>query len=108
MNNVVSTLEGDSGPVRTLMIVWQTQEGFYKYIPADNDIITVRVFDNGKNTITEEECKYKDGKVIIYFPSEVPAGDYDYEVTIVIPDDNNPGKKITKTLLSSKYHVGRR
>lgn len=108
MSNVVDTIEGTSGPLRALQIVWHTKEGPYKYIPAENEPVKIRFFDTKKEIIFENECRIEDDTVLIQFPSDMEAGDYDYEIIIELADEENPDNRRTVTLLSSKYHVSRR
>jgi hypothetical protein len=105
MSNIVESIEGTSGPVRALKIVWKTKQGLYTYNPTDDETVKVRLFDKNKKVIYESECQYKDENLLVYFPSDLPAGDYDYEVVIDLQEND---EKRTVTLLSSKYHIGRR
>lgn len=101
--NVITTYEGDSAATRTVCITWLTKEGRYIYHPDPDDKVAVRVYANDGTVLIEKEALFVDGEVLITFPDNLVAGDYDYDVTIHLEDREKP-----ITILSSKIHVRRR
>lgn len=103
MSNVIDTYEGNAAVTRTVCITWSTTEGKYRYYPLPNEKVKLRFFDKQGKTITETEAEFEDEEVLVTFPDDLPAGDYDYEITIQLEGNDKP-----TTILTSKFHVGRR
>lgn len=101
--NIITMYEGDSAATRTVCITWLTREGRYIYHSEPDDKVTVRVYDSDGKVFVEKEAEFDDGEVLITFPDDLKAGDYDYDVTIQFK-----GKEKQVTILSSKIHVRRR
>lgn len=103
MSNIIDTYEGNSAAVRTVCITWNTRDGKFIYHPDPEESIKVRVFDSKGNTIAVKEAEFEDEEVLITFPDDLQPGDYDYEITIRLKENEKP-----LTVLSSKIHVRRR
>lgn len=103
MSNTIETYEGNAAVTRTVCITWSTKEGLYKYYPLENEKVKLRIFDEEGNTLIEKEAEFEDEEVLVTFPENLPPGDYDYEITIQLEENEKP-----TTILSSKIHVGRR
>lgn len=103
MNNIINTIVGNTAVTAVFKIIWAMQEGCYLYIPAADDVVKLRFFDNKGKTIVEKECNIDNNEIIIEFPEGLSEGYYDYELNLYMS-----GNELPRTLTSGKFHVGRR
>lgn len=100
MNNIINTVKGNIAVIRDFKIYWAAPEGIYLYIPSENDIVKLRLFDSKGETIIEKECKTENNVTVVEFPEGLPLGYHDYELNLYMNKNTLP-----RTVMSGKIHV---
>lgn len=79
--NFLSPYVGDT-VTRQVRIVWRTDEGLYEYRPKPEDTVTIRFYDEDHKLVATEDAEFKDGRVMVSFPTDQPAGFYEYNIVL--------------------------
>lgn len=84
---------GDTCLIELEILVSQP-EGWFEYIPDGGDAISVYIKNKSNEIVTQQTVTVEEGnteRIMLNIPTNLPAGDYTYDVTI----DTSYGEKHT-------------